>query len=115
AATRTLIDSVKTGPVRVDADPAVWVLNRQSHVTQLRELHDIIGHFEIRDAIHGIDGRGEEVPVGQGAIDWDELLALIGEMEYSGWLNVDRQAGPDRAGDIAAGVKFLKKRLPGIL
>ncbi|WP_437223912.1 sugar phosphate isomerase/epimerase family protein [Planctomicrobium sp. SH661] len=109
---RQLVDSVKTGPVTVDADLGAWVLNRQPIVAQLRELHDLIGHFEIRDAIRDYDGRGKEVPVGRGEVDWDEVAALIEEMGYNGWLNVDRQEGSDQAGDIERAVKYLKNLLP---
>jgi len=109
---RQFIESIKSGPVMVDADLSSWVMNRQSVVTQLRELHDLIGHVEIRDAIRDVDGRGREVPVGEGEIDWNEVVALLNEMSYTGWLNVDRYEGTDRRGDISRGVSYLKKRLP---
>jgi len=110
---RQFIQSIQTGPVLVDADLGAWVLNRQSVPAQLRELHDLIGHVEIRDAIRDADGQGREVPVGQGEIDWEETVALLSEMGYPGWLNIDRQAGTDRRGDLSRSVDFLKKRLPG--
>lgn len=106
---RELIGSIQTGAVLVDADLGAWVMNRQPIGTQLRELHDLIGHVEIRDAIRDADGRGREVSVGQGEVDWDEVMATLEEMGYSGWLNIDRQGGADRRGEIARAVKFLKK------
>lgn len=108
---RTLIDSIQTGPVGVDADLAVWVMNGQPVTSQLRSLHSLVGHFEIRDAIRDVDGHGREVAVGRGEIDWDEVAALIGEMEYAGWLNVDRQEGQDRSGDAGRAVAYLRQVL----
>lgn len=112
---RELISSIQTGPVLVDADLGAWVMNRQQVGIQLRELHDVIGHVEIRDAVRDADGRGREVAVGQGEIDWDEVTALLEEMAYSGWVNVDRREGTDPRGDIIRAVGFLKKRWLGSL
>lgn len=86
-------------------------MNGQSVTKQLRELHPHIGHFEIRDGIADVDGHGREVALGRGEIDWDEAVALIGEMEYAGWLNVDRQEGQDRAGDALRAVAYLRQVL----
>lgn len=111
---RQLIDSVKTGPVTVDADLGGWVMHHQSIPRNLREMHDLIGHFEIRDAIRDVDGHGQEVCFGQGEVDWDEVAGLIEEIGYAGWLNVDRQAGVHRTGDAAVAVEELKSRGLGI-
>ncbi|WP_437185860.1 sugar phosphate isomerase/epimerase family protein [Planctomicrobium sp. SH668] len=110
--TREFFTSVSSGKLMVNADVAAWVINQQSISSQISELHDIIGHFEVRDAITGVDGRGREVPTGQGEVDWNEFFALIAEMDYSGWLNVDRTEGSDRSGDIARSISFLNSLQP---
>lgn len=111
-ALRVLIDSVSGGPLGIDADLAGWVLNRQSPVKQLRELHDLVRHIQIRDAVADLDGPGKEVPVGRGEIDWDEIAGLLGEMDYTGWLHVTRTAGSDIPGDISRGVQYLRNLIP---
>lgn len=108
---RQLVESIQTGPVAVDADLGVWAMNGQPVTAQLRELHPLIGHFEIRDGIADVDGHGREVALGRGEIDWDEVAALIGEMEYAGWLNVDRQEGQDRPGDAVRAAAYLRQVL----
>jgi len=112
--TRALVESIKTGPMCVDADLAAWIMNRQSIVTQIRELHDLIGHYEMRDAIRDVDGRGREVPVGQGEVDWQELFALIHETEFTGWLNVDRQGNSVQGTETLSAICFLQKFLPAV-
>ncbi|SFH87859.1 sugar phosphate isomerase/epimerase family protein [Planctomicrobium piriforme] len=102
-----LLEDVKTGPVAVDADLADWVLNNQSYVQEMRTLFRFIGHIEARDAARGLGGKGREVPIGRGEIEWDEVAALLGEMDYTGWINVQRTEGNDRLGDIARGVQYL--------
>lgn len=105
---KALLEAVKTGPVQVVADPAAWLMHGQKPAAQLRDLHAVIGLFEVRDAVRDVDGSGREVPVGRGELDWDELAALIGEIGYTGWLNVTRTAGEDRAGDVSRAVRYLK-------
>lgn len=108
----SLIEKVKTGPICVDADLAAWVLSGRSPVVEIRELNAVIGHIEIRDAVRDVDGIGEETPMGRGEIDWDEIAALIGEMEYSGWLNVRRSGGIDKIGDAMRAIKYLNNLIP---
>jgi sugar phosphate isomerase/epimerase len=41
-------------------------------------------------------------------VEWEEVLALLGEAEYAGWLTVDRTQGEDRPGDIRRAMQYLK-------
>lgn len=107
-----LLNQIKSGPVGIDGDLASWVLSGRSPQTQLRELNQLISHIEIRDAVRDVDGIGEEVPVGRGEIDWDEVAGLIGEMDYAGWLNVRRSSGNDKIGDCERAIKYLHHLIP---
>ncbi len=104
----SLIDAVRTGPLGVDFDPAERVMSRHNPVSSLRELHAVVTHLTVRDAIRDADGGGREVPVGRGECDWAELLAVVGEMSYSGWLTVDRTAGDDPFGDACRAVQYVQ-------
>lgn len=108
----SFLDEIKTGPVAIDADLGSWVLSGRSPSNQLRELHNVIGHVEIRDAVRDVDGIGQEVPLGRGEIDWDEIAGLLGEIEYSGWLNVRRSTGNDKIGDSNRAVQYLNNLIP---
>jgi sugar phosphate isomerase/epimerase len=110
---RSLIGRVRTGPLAVEADLGGWILSRQSPVSELRELHDFIQHVQIRDAVRDLDGLGKEVPVGRGEIDWDEIAALLNEMDYAGWMNVTRTGGNDPTGDIGRAIQYMRNLLPG--
>lgn len=105
---RSLIDSVDTGPLGIDFDPAERVMSRLDPVTSLRELHAHVTHVTVRDAIRDVDGSGREVAVGRGECDWPELLAVIDEMNYTGWLTVDRTGGDDPLGDVSRAVQFVR-------
>ena len=50
-----------------------------------------------------------EVPLGHGDIDWMGLLGALEEVEYRGYLTVERESGDNRLADVAAGVAFLRR------
>ena len=107
-----LLDLVKTGPLAIDADLAGWVLSGRNTVAELRAFNAVIGHVEIRDGVRDVDGIGQEVPVGRGEIDWDEVAALLFEMNYQGWLNVKRTTGEDKIGDSSRAIQYLRNLMP---
>ncbi len=108
----SFLNQIKTGPIAIDADLGSWVLSGRSPGKQLRELNQVIEHIDIRDAVRDVDGVGEEVPVGRGEIDWDEIAGLIEEMGYSGWLNVRRSTGNDKIGDSMRAIQYLRNLIP---
>src|SRR5262245_42740465 len=104
----SLLQEIKDGPLGVDFDPAACVLARRNPSADLREAHSVVTHLQVRYAIRDFDGAGLEVPVGRGEVDWPEILALVGEMRYTGWLTVRRTAGDDILGDTARAVQFIQ-------
>jgi sugar phosphate isomerase/epimerase len=76
-----------------------------------RALHPWVIHVTARDAIRDVDAGGVETALGRGEVDWVEFLPLLDEIEYAGWVTVNRTQGEDRAGDVARGVEYLKNVL----
>lgn len=109
---RALLDGIKTGPIGVDFDPALFAMTGRPVTDSLQVLHDLVMHVQLRDGSHGIDGGQEEV-IGYGNVDWVEVLALLGEMDYRGWLTAIRTRGTDRGADLARGLKMVKQILIG--
>ncbi|HID23677.1 MAG TPA: sugar phosphate isomerase/epimerase [Planctomycetaceae bacterium] len=103
-----LLAHVKEGPIGLDFDPTVFVAGPQSPSDAFRQLHQWVRHVQVRDAVRDMDGTVLEVPVGRGDVAWDELLALLEEADYRGWLTVIRTAGDDRAGDATRAVQYLR-------
>lgn len=108
---KQLLAGIQTGPLGIDFDPAQCVLLGLSSTEALRNLYGIVQHVQLRDGVRHLAGGGEEMPVGQGAVDWVELLALLSEMEYPGWLTAIRHTGDDRPRDILRALKQVKKWL----
>ncbi|MBS0260512.1 MAG: sugar phosphate isomerase/epimerase [Planctomycetes bacterium] len=102
-----LIESIKTGPLAIDFDPAVFVMSGSNPVDAFRSTYRQVLHLSARDAVRDIDAGGLEVALGRGEVEWIEILPLLDEIAYTGWVTVIRTQGDDRGGDVARGVKFL--------
>ncbi len=67
------------------------------------------GGFEQLERENGAMFR--EVPLGEGDVDWDDYLAALNEIGYTGFLTIEREVGEDPKGDIAKAIEFLKARI----
>ena len=108
AAVLELVQQLDEGPVGVDFDPAALTGQGADAVDAFRLLLEYIRHVRVRDAIRESEGQYREVPVGRGEVAWDEMLAVLDEAEYSGWLTATRTEGEDRAGDVARTVAWVR-------
>ncbi len=105
----SLIERVTDGPVGVSFDPASFVMTGHDPVESLSQLHALVNHVRVRDALRDLNGNGIETPVGRGEVEWDHVLAIVAQADYSGWFTADRTTGEDRAGDVVRAVEFLKR------
>jgi sugar phosphate isomerase/epimerase len=103
-----VLRAVTEGPIGVNFDPAAVVSSDLSPAEALQVLGGLVAHVMVRDATRDSDGGGSEVPVGRGEVPWVEILALLQEMDYRGWLTVDRTQGDDRAGDAGRAIQYLQ-------
>lgn len=102
-----LLDRIKTGPVQVVFDPATVIMSGGRVDRLYRDLYQHIGYVRSRDAIRDIDGAGVEVALGEGLVDWPELLALLSESQYGGWMCIERCGGDSRSDDVRNGVAHI--------
>jgi sugar phosphate isomerase/epimerase len=65
--------------------------------------------------VHAIDatrdlavGRGIEVPLGQGSAELPELLGILEEHQYRGFITVARPASDSPLADLRQGIEFLR-------
>jgi sugar phosphate isomerase/epimerase len=107
---RQFLDRFDTGSLGVNFDPANLLMGGFSPYESARALHGRVIHVHARDARKaGTSRAAQEVPLGHGDIDWMFQLGTLEEVEYRGWLTVQREGGNQRAADIAAGVSFLRR------
>ena len=53
----------------------------------------------------------EEKPLGQGDVNFDKYLKALEEINYDGYLTIEREVGANPVQDITEAVKFLQKKL----
>jgi sugar phosphate isomerase/epimerase len=107
-----LLDRIKAGPVALVFDPAICVMTGSRPVKLFRDLYQSFGYMRARDAQKDVDGGGIETPLGDGSVDWMELLPTLVEANYPGWICIERTGGDQRADDVCRAVSTLRKLLP---
>ena len=117
----------------VNMDPANLVMvTGDDPVQAVYTLRDYIVHTHAKDGIKlkdcnplevynsfaegGVEGLniGElfnEVPLGDGNVDFDKYIAALRDIGYSGYLTIEREVGADPVADITKAVTFLQNKL----
>jgi sugar phosphate isomerase/epimerase len=110
AALAAFLNRFDTGGLGVNLDPANLLTHGFDVAAAVRALAGRIAHAHAKDARRaGASRAAQEVPLGHGDIDWMTYLSLLEEVEYRGWLTVERESGENRLADVAAGVAFLRR------
>lgn len=77
----------------------------------VKRLGQYTVHTHAKDAIVTAEGKRQEVPLGQGFVDWQRYLGLLKESGYEGYLAIERETGEDPVGDIRRAATFLREQL----
>ena len=110
AVLRAFLDRFDSGSLGVNFDPANLLLHGFDVYESVRALHGKIVHAHAKDARASSASRAaQEVPLGHGDIDWIEYLAVLEEVDYCGWITIEREVSDNRLADAAAAVAFLRR------
>lgn len=119
------------GGVGVNLDPANFVMvTGQDPVQAVYLLKDYIVHTHAKDgvkisddqtptqiyhgfAVGGVDALNackcfQELPLGEGNVDWKAYIGALKDIGYDGFLTIERECGDDPSADITKAVSFLK-------
>jgi len=105
-----LLDAVARDNLGVNFDPANMILYGMGDpVESLAQLMPHVRQVHLKDALPADTPGvwGTEVPVGQGAVDWPAFLGVLQDAGYKGDLVIEREAGDNRAQDIATAAKHI--------
>lgn len=106
---KRLLDALPPAAVAVDLDPGNLEANGLSAVDAVAELGPSILHVHAKDGTHDLAlGRGVEVPLGRGSVDWTELLGALEEHGYRGYFTIEREHADDPVAEIALAMQFLR-------
>ncbi|NLA83919.1 MAG: sugar phosphate isomerase/epimerase [Clostridiales bacterium] len=128
------LDSLSSGGVRVNMDPANLVMVTDDEPVQaVYTLKDYIVHTHAKDGIMlkktdpekihhtfaegGIEEiiqLGEyfiETPLGEGNVDFPKYLKALEDIGFKGFLTIEREVGEEPEKDIRLAVDFLRKMI----
>lgn len=133
---KSFLDTLSTNGVSVNFDPANMVMvTGDDPVQGVKTLRDYVVHTHVKDGlrlrpvdprdVYGFLGYGamdhakiaemassgaafEEVPLGEGRVDFPAYFAALQEIGYDGYLTIEREVGANPAEDIAKAVSFIK-------
>jgi L-ribulose-5-phosphate 3-epimerase len=132
---KDFLDAVDSAGIGVNLDPANFAMvSRQDPAEAVKLLGPKIVHTHAKDGknyqpcdpeeiYHSfadgtfgkiVEERGklfEEVPLGDGDVDWDAYLAALSGAGFSGFLTIEREVGDDPEADIRKAVSFLRERI----
>lgn len=124
---KAFLDSLRSRGVSVNLDPANLVMvTGDDPVAAVRTLKDYIVHTHAKDGknlyyrepekVYGIvftekleSPSFEEVPLGEGGVDFPAYLNALREIGYKGFLTIEREVGEQPEEDIGKAVTFLRK------
>lgn len=98
--------------VAVHYDPANLAVRGHDAYAGVRTLAGHIVGTHLKDVIRSaVNISGYlEVPLGEGEMDWDRYFAALAEIEYTGYLTLEREASDRPVEDIAKAVAFLTSK-----
>ena len=105
---RDFLDAVQSKGIAVNYDPANLVMKGFDYLGGVKVLAPYIVHTHAKDGIR-VDGKGQEVALGEGHVDWDAYIAAMKEIGFNGYFTLEREVGPDPVADIKKAADFLKK------
>ncbi len=121
------LDGLGSKGVAVNFDPANFVMvTGDDPVKGVYTLRDYIVHTHAKDGVKLLDvdpeiiygliedaiqeGRAfEEVPLGEGSVDFPGWLSALEDVGYRGFLTIEREVGADPTADIRLAADFLRK------
>lgn len=125
ATLKQFLDGLHSTGVAVNLDPANLIMvTGDDPVQAVHNLKDYIVHTHAKDGVRNYYRDPEEVyglveaemlaspsfeelPLGQGGVDFGNYLKALDEIGYHGFLTIEREVGDDPEKDIRLAVDFL--------
>ncbi|MBX3417461.1 MAG: sugar phosphate isomerase/epimerase [Pirellulaceae bacterium] len=97
------------GALLVDFDPASLMLQGHSPDEVMKQVGAAVGNFRARDAVRDFSRSSVvEVQLGRGTVDFGNLLGMLEEHQYRGYLAVESQHPTDAVTECAQAIEYLQ-------
>lgn len=104
-----LIQALPEGSLAVDFDPGGLVVHGFSPDEALEAVAADVQHVHARDGVRDLArGRGVEVQLGRGSVDFARLLAILEQHGYRGYVTIERREADDAVAEAADAVAYLR-------
>jgi len=104
-----LLAALPTGSIGVNFNPGRLIVNGFSAQDAVKALGTSILHIHAQDGVRDLSqGRGLEVPLGQGSAEFPELLARLEEFQYRGYLTIVCEQATNPAFEIGQAMQYLR-------
>jgi sugar phosphate isomerase/epimerase len=104
-----LLAALPPGSTGVNLDPGNLIINGFSVTEAIESLGSSIRHVHAKDGVRDLaQGRGIEVPLGRGSVDFPALLGALEEFGYRGYFTIERDRADDPVFEIGQAVKYLR-------
>ncbi|MCR5485391.1 MAG: sugar phosphate isomerase/epimerase [Clostridiales bacterium] len=99
-------------------DPAEAVYNLKDYIVHTHAKDGVMLFYKDPEIVYGMiespvdtGPSYEEVPLGEGSVNWNKYLAALNDIGYKGFLTIEREVGDDPEADIRKAVTFLKEKM----
>jgi sugar phosphate isomerase/epimerase len=102
------VTALPDGLMGVDLNPGKLLVNGFSPTEAVAQLGPHIRHVHASDACRDQSRRrGVEVTLGSGSAEFPELLGMLENYQYRGFITVERQACDNPEREIQLSMKYL--------
>lgn len=109
------IQDLKGDNIGINLDPANLVLyGKANPVDALDTIGRYVRGIHGKDGLYPTDGHdlGQEVPLGEGKVNYPVFVRKLKEIGYSGDITIEREiSGPEQRKDILKGIEVLTRLL----
>jgi len=104
-----VLSALPAGALGVNLAPGNLVVNGYSVREAMTALGPAIRHVHAQDAVRDPSrGRGLEVQLGRGSVDFIELVGMLEDHRYQGSITLGRHDSTDPITEAAQGIKYLQ-------
>ncbi len=105
-----LLARLPMASIAIDFDPAELIINEKSPGEVLKDVGEHVVHFRARDAVRDLSlGQGIPVQLGRGSVDLAELLSVLEEKHYGGFLTIDQPGINDAIIENHESLEYLQQ------
>lgn len=103
-----MIRNINSMHLKINYDPGNIIMMGDNPIDGIKEFKEYIIHTHAKDAIRNDDGSYMETVIGEGQVNWKEYIKALKEINYDGFLIMEREHTNTPENDFKTGLNYLK-------